>query len=919
MNSFDRRSTSMACKSTLGLTLCLWASGQAYAQTALSAAPATKPEITAQRITALNVSQLQRQGPDAIGGIDDWFISNGTVCAVISGVNHESEFSTKGGSLVDLGFCGRADDHFPLTQDLVDGSRLRPIDAQSISIEDHQGQPSILVRSATEGVTLTTRYYFDTSQQTQLKIDKRYKRAAGDEFSFVSPLHFNLHSLEPFVFNSRNTALSNGFNNEDFVSRGVSAIKKSARTADTIITISPRNTANPIAYGWQLSRAERVENKRRTEVPFFMLADTSSTAMMVLTDTFYIGDGEKIGWLQVPQIPLLELDQGAELHTTETVFLAAKGEVAAITDQLLSDSPNVTGKIDEPNSAIHIYQDNGAPLTHITPEPDGSFQFRAPAGNYSLSAIADGARSMQTAFSVSDKTNTVLPQLTLPKASQLSLPTGDAMRLVFKGLNGTPDPDFANNLTLSSVAFDDHVVTPQPVSSLFLAGVASDLKRVTLAPGDYRVYATKGPEFSLEKTEISLKQGEAKTLSIRPPKRVISTPNFIASDLHVHSGLSFDNAFAETERVRSFVAESGEIMVASEHDLPTDYMPHINALGVADKIAAIPAAEMTSLLISNDMPHTGGHANFFPFTPKPKQYRNGMIAHEGRRLRDFIHAVKSHQHDDTDILVQLNHPRAGLTLSSKELPRNWDTLIDGGNYLDHMGHAAHPYNPHLSVHSQPNTSLIEPDPNTGVRDIDFDLIEVINPGGDEHDDRIKAVRQDWLSFLKQGFKIVGTANSDSHTALQAVAMPRTMVAIGDDRVTQFKLGEFISNLKAGNAYGTTGPMINMTLLEATMGDTFSGMRAPLKVNIEKAPWIKLTELNVQINGHTITTQTLSEQTSQQYIIPLEFEKDSFVTIEVMGVTTPDYAAIYPEVTPYAFSNPIYVDFDQDGQWQAPGL
>jgi len=72
-------------------------------------------------------------------------------------------------------------------------------------------------------------------------------------------------------------------------------------------------------------------------------------------------------------------------------------------------------------------------------------------------------------------------------------------------------------------------------------------------------------------------------------------------------------------------------------------------------------------------------------------------------------------------------------------------------------------------------------------------------------------------------------------------------------------------------------------------------------------------------GETIDTHQLKQIPQQTIQVPLEFEKDSFVTVEVFGEANDDYKAIYPGLMPYAFSNPIYVDYNQDGQWQAPGL
>ncbi len=54
-------------------------------------------------------------------------------------------------------------------------------------------------------------------------------------------------------------------------------------------------------------------------------------------------------------------------------------------------------------------------------------------------------------------------------------------------------------------------------------------------------------------------------------------------------------------------------------------------------------------------------------------------------------------------------------------------------------------------------------------------------------------------------------------------------------------------------------------------------------------------------------------------VPLHFERDAFVFVEVEGETSETYAAVLPGYTPFAFTNAIYVDADRDGQWRAPGL
>jgi len=870
--------------------------------------------VFATQITEENAHALISTGPDAIGGVNDWFFTNGTLCGVVSDVDHEGQLSTKGGSLIDLGFCGRADDHFIATHDLLNASQKSPLDAVKIDIEHNKKSANVNVYSKRKSVELRTRYSLNVDKPSEVHIVKKLINTKGKKLNLFTSVNFNYHSLEPFIFNSKDQSFNRGFDTEDIVSRGFSAIRIAAHNADTIITTSPPTADIGISYGWQLRSAQRVEGDRRYDLPHFALADDTTNAMLILSDTFYLGTNNSIGWLQLPQIPLLSLDHQSAIETHEVIYVGMRGDVAAITDQIFSEAPLINGHINEASSALHILTEDGAPFTFVRPDTDGHFSFRAPQGRYSATIKGSAERQVTHKFSVEESMTLDTPSL--PAPAKILLPKGHAMRLLFVGINGTKSPDFTNRLTGFSVndAEGRHLVNPVP--NVFLAGVSSDIQSVDLAPGDYQIYATKGPEYSLEKTTIKVLTETTSRLNIDIPKQVVSSPNYIASDLHVHSGISFDNAFSETERVRTFVAEHGEVMVSSEHDVPVDFSPNIAALGVSDKITSIAAVEVTSALATEKYQFTSGHANFFPYVPTPYAYRRGMINHEDKRWREIIHDIKQQQGDE--ILVQLNHARLTSELSG-DLPKNWHELVDDGHFLDHMGVANHPYDPAKPLHTHPNNTLIDPDQQTGVRDLDFNLMEVINPGGEHYAERIQTLRQDWLSFLKQGEKIVATANSDSHRASEQVAVPRTMVAMTDDRVSHFEQSEFLGALKAGNAYGTTGPLIEVSLSGVQMGGTFVGPRGQLSLKILSADWIPVNHVKIQINGTTVDEYQLNEGSQHNLLIPLAFEKDSFVTIEVSGPATKDYQRVYPYLTPYAFSNPIYVDADADQHWQAPGL
>jgi len=234
-----------------------------------------------------------------------------------------------------------------------------------------------------------------------------------------------------------------------------------------------------------------------------------------------------------------------------------------------------------------------------------------------------------------------------------------------------------------------------------------------------------------------------------------------------------------------------------------------------------------------------------------------------------------------------------------------------------MGPAAYPFNPAESINSYPNRVLIEPDPVTQIRDIDFDAMEILNGTHNYSPTRRRALLTDWFALLNQGINISGTANSDSHNKSQQVALPRNMVAITNDSILGFSQTDFVSAIHKGDMYGTTGPLLQLQLGQAGMGDTYRGASGTLQGQALSAPWVAAEELRVRVNGKVVHRQSLGGDGA--FSVPLKFSQDSHVIIEVEGAPGPEYQRLYPGQRPYAFSNPIFVDADNDMAWQPPGL
>lgn len=870
------------------------------------------PAILATQITADNAMQLVQQGPDAAGGIGDWFLSNGTLCAVISNVDHESDLSVKGGVLIDLGFCDRADDQYVAAQDLIDGSRMSPVDIDRIDVAMGTDSASITTFGGRGSIVVETRYTLSTSQADRLKISKTIRRISdtSDGFGVYLSVGFNYESMEVFLLASQNLQLSNGFKQEDFVDRGLMAFDRAARKADTIITISPRHSVVPISYGWRIKSAVKSADGKSSALPFFALADSASTAFIVLSEDFFFADNDQPGIFQLLQVALMELEVHQSITIEEEIIVSGGSDVASITDKIFAEENMLAGRVEE-EAVIHLDMMDGTPFTHIHPDEQGIFSARAPKGEYQLRLLTPGGRELTKDISMGDA-DIGLGLIGLPAPARVILPSGKAMRLVFRGKGTTPDPDFQDPLTGFSVTDNDGIREKGGVSSVFLAGIASDKAFVDLAPGQYHVYATRGIEFTLEKAEIAVREGEQVRLDIKEPQRAIRSDGFIAADFHVHSGPSMDNGLSTVERLRTFVAEHGEVMVASEHDTVFSFHELVKELELGEKIATVTGTEMTSEVPSARVPHTIGHANFFPLEPQPYAFRRGAPNGENRRMREVISEM---QHRNPDIVSQLNHARESLALSG-ELDDDFESKINNQSYLDHMGPASFPYQPGKVITSFPNSTLLEPDPVTGVRDIDFDVMEIMN-GAQGNSTRVAALRLDWLSFLKQGIRIVGSANSDSHTMKSQVGLPRNMIGVTDDSLAGFDIDIFTTAIKQGNLYGTTGPLLALKLADIAMGGLAHISRGRLEVRVSAADWVPVDTISVQVNGITVATRPVDG--SGEFYFDLDFSEDAFVTIEVHGQAGTDYQAVYPFFTPYAFSNPIYVDADGDGQWTAPGL
>ena len=869
--------------------------------------PAAAGELFAGQVTAEDAARVLPGGPDGVGGIGDYALGNGTLCAVISHPSQGTDVSPQGGFLLDLGHCGAGNDQLGNLIPMLNVSRENIPVVDTVETSVAAGEARVVTHARWEGFAVETVYALDLAAPERLRMETRVRRVgSGGRLSVLGLLSVHPNAtLRAFTFDTEHAELASGFSHPPTPDENLRALLAGLGRANVQVLVSDDGTTEGIAYGIRVAEASRIdEDGEARPLPAVALNGAPFTLLGVFSRPFWFGGGLRIGLVELFQALFMNLPEEESLRVVHEIHVGSRGDVASVTDQLWPEGPRVEGVLDDAKARIHVRAE-GLPVTQVRPGADGRFAFHVPAaGAYELRAVAAGGREIRLPVDVAAE-GAALGRVSLGEKARLRLPRGHAMRLVFEGLEGTPAPRFGDDLL--GVRFgEDEPPASSLASYVSLAGTADDPAFVTLRPGRYRIYATRGLEWSVEQTEVSVRAGEDTSLAIGLPRHLVPTPGWILADLHVHAGGSFDSTLPYRERLRSFVAQGGEVLVATEHDHVVDYRPLVGEMGLAERLRVIPGLEATSISRTEAVPFSAGHANVLPLEPTPFAHRGGALRSQGVRPRDMIAELRER---GGRRLYQLNHPRMRGPEANDEA------------FFTHQGVAGAPHDPTQPLDSLANRNLIDPDPETGVRDIDFDAVELLNGRNGPALAYFKQTRADWLSLMLQGERRTATANSDSHKHRQLVAIPANYVRVEEDRAARLDEGAFVEALFAGAVVGTTGPFLDVSLAGVGPGGTFRGAEAELEVTVLAADWIPVNELRVYVDGRLETRQPV--RAGETVRIPLAFEADAFVTVEVQGNARGDggegYRAVAPGFIPFAFSNPVFVDADGDGHFLAPGL
>ena len=507
------------------------------------------------------------------------------------------------------------------------------------------------------------------------------------------------------------------------------------------------------------------------------------------------------------------------------------------------------------------------PLTLAAP-----YEASVPPGRY-FASVAGGSRVGPVEVKANEESKIDLPTVSPATIDVHCVDAGSVpmpCKVTFEGQGTTPAPDFGPS----------HASGPARNQATTADGGVS----VTVAPGAYRVTASRGPEYALDQADVILGPGDRKALTLAP-KLVVDTWGYLGCDFHQHTMLGTDAPIALRDRVVSNVAEGVDVAVASEHNVVADLAPVVRAMHLDGSLVEIAGDELTT----DASRHPWGHANVWPMTADPSKPRGGAPLVRDRLARDVIEELRASLPGDW--VLQVNHPRTGLT-----------------GYFDQLA-----FDPARGVGADPGY------------DGRFDAIEVWN--GRNVGPRQKVI-DDWRALLRTGHPVTPTADTDTHGVVgQEAGYPRTYVRVGDDtqldRWDASRTADLVRGVKTlRDVVLTNGPMLRVSAAGAPIGGIAKGRTVTVKVHVECAPWIDVDTVRVlrvmsedapRASVKLVDTKSGSRAADVEVRITTSSDDAIYVVASGSKPMSPVLAGDPAELAPWAMTGAIWIDADGDGK------
>lgn len=377
---------------------------------------------------------------------------------------------------------------------------------------------------------------------------------------------------------------------------------------------------------------------------------------------------------------------------------------------------------------------------------------------------------------------------------------------------------------------------------------------ILLDEGYYNLEVSKGYEYEIKQLPIEVKKENPLTLKSLSITRLMdwTAKDYYCGDLHQHSQFSDDGLNTVAEVLIGNIANGLEFGALADHNTVNGNDEWISLSQKLDYLA-IPAQEITT---------DEGHY----LALNASELIDVTTIHSEEELKDLVDEI--HRQGG---LAQINHP--GRDFSFWDLSSQFDA-IEIWN-----GHA------------------MPPIPNL----IDIDETFAYN----------QISKQKWFNLLSEGVKITALGNSDNHD----ISSDSIIAPISENerfnewiaeglyngsprnyvKVEELTTEGILKGIKDGHVFITNGPLMDITLNEATFGDRVVDSNEAEISYLVASNHGSLEALNVIADGQVIETIPLAEDVPTLGTVTLNLSNYQWVVFEVI---TKSYE--------YAISNPIYL-------------
>jgi hypothetical protein len=600
-------------------------------------------------------------------------------------------------------------------------------------------------------------------------------------------------------------------------------------------------------------------------------------ASYALTSTDGVVDGVSGGsWTDTVQRKGVKLAPREKTSYARVFLVGERPDTSSLVGELTMVSGQAVGQVKVVPSSTVVGdvlltpQGGAESLTLAAP-----FEATLPPGRY-FASVSGGARVGPVEVKAGEQSSVDLPVVAPATVAVRCADTaGVAMpcKVTVEGLGTTALPDFG----------PAHAAGPARNQATTADGSVS----LQLLPGTYRITASRGPEYALAQTDVTLAAGGHAEVSLAP-KRVVDTWGYLGCDFHQHTMLGADAPTSLRDRIVSNVAEGVEVAVASEHNVVADLEPAVRQMHLDAALVQIPGDELTT----DASKHPWGHANAWPMPAATDQPRGGAPLVRDRSPHDLVDELRGKLHGDW--VFQINHPRSGIN-----------------GYFDQLG-----FDPAKGTGSDPGY------------DARFDAIEVWN--GRNTGPRQK-VLADWTALLRSGHPVTPTADTDTHGVVgQEPGYPRTYVRVSDDGQLEHwdaaRTADLVRGVKTlRDVVLTNGPMLRVSVSGAPVGGVARGRKVVVKVHVECAPWVDVDTVRVlraraaPDDPGVSRSVTLADQSggarAVDLDVPVTLQVDDALYVVASGSKpmTPVLSGDPADITPWAMTGAIWVDADGDGK------